>query len=243
MQLSGKVALVTGAGHRLGRAIALALAREGCDLMVHFHRSSEAAEQTAHAISGLGVRAVPAQADLTDSEGVHYLFAAVDTAFGGVDLLVNSAAILEQIDLLDATEDDWQRTVGLNLKGAFFTLQQAAKRMRSRGGGAIVNISDTAAHRPWQRFPLHSVSKAGLEMLTQVAAYRLAPEIRVNAVVPGPTLKPNWMPDSRWQQITRETPLRSAVEPDDVARAVIFLMKNDYITGHIMRVDAGTLLG
>lgn len=243
MQLNGKVALVTGAAHRLGRSIALALAREGCDLMLHFHRSAEAADQTASAVSALGVRAVPTQADLTEVEGVHHLFAAVDTAFGGVDLLVNSAAILEQIDLLEATEDDWRRTVGLNLKGAFFTLQQAAGRMRSRGGGSIVNISDTAAHRPWQRFPLHSISKAGLEMLTQVAAYRLAPEIRVNAVVPGPTLKPDWMPNSRWQQIVERTPLRSVVEPDEVASAVVFLMKNDYITGHIMRVDAGTLLG
>ena len=243
MQLNGKVALVTGAAHRLGRSIALALAREGCDLMLHFHRSAEAADQTASAVSALGVRAVPTQADLTEGEGVHHLFAAVDTAFGGVDLLVNSAAILEQIDLFEATEDDWRRTVGLNLKGAFFTLQQAAGRMRSRGGGSIVNISDTAAHRPWQRFPLHSISKAGLEMLTQVAAYRLAPEIRVNAVVPGPTLKPDWMPNSRWQQIVERTPLRSVVEPDEVASAVVFLMKNDYITGHIIRVDAGTLLG
>lgn len=226
----------------MGRAIALALAKEGCRLMIHFHQSSEAAEETANQIRSEGSRAEVAQADLSASEGVRQLFGALDAAYGGLELLVNSAAILERVDLLEATEADWQHTVGLNLKGAFFTLQEAASRMQARGGGAIVNISDTAAHRPWPGYPLHSISKSGLEMLTKVAAARLAPAVRVNAVVPGPTLKPTWMAESRWQAISRTTPLGFGVEPEDVARAVVFLMKNDYVTGHILRVDAGTLL-
>ncbi len=233
---------MTGGAHRIGHAIALALAREGCQLMIHFHQSSEAAEETAAEIRSLGTRAVVAQADLSGSEGVHQLFSALDTAFGGLELLVNSAAILERIDLLAATEDDWRRTVGLNLKGAFFTLQQAAVRMQARGGGAIVNVSDTAAHRPWPGYPLHCISKSGLEMLTQVAAARLAPSIRVNAVVPGPTAKPAWMAEPRWQAISQATPLGQGVEPEQVAQGVVFLMKNDYVTGHSLRVDAGTLL-
>jgi len=233
---------VTGGAHRLGRAIALALAKEGCRLMIHFHQSSEAAKETADEIRSLGVRAEVAQADLSVGEGVHQLFAALDTAYGGLELLVNSAAILERVDLLEATDDDWRRAVGLNLKGAFFTLQQAAIRMQARGGGAIVNVSDTAAHRAWPAFPLHCISKSGLEMLTQVAAARLAPAIRVNSVVPGPTLKPGWMAEPRWEAIGRATPLGGLVEPEQVARAVVFLMKNDYVTGHSLRVDAGSLL-
>jgi NAD(P)-dependent dehydrogenase (short-subunit alcohol dehydrogenase family) len=242
MNLDGKIALVTGGAHRLGHAIALGLAKEGCRLMLHFHQSSEAAAETADDLRGRGIPVHMAQADLSSGEGVHQLFAALDAVYGGLDLLVNSAAILERVDLLEATEDDWRRTVGLNLKGALFTLQQGAIRMQARGGGAIVNISDTAAHHPWPGFPLHSISKSGLEMLTQVAAARLAPEVRVNAVVPGPTLKPTWMADSRWQAIRQATPLGYGVEPEDIAQGVVFLMKNDYVTGHTLRIDAGTLL-
>lgn len=242
MKLDGKTALVTGGAHRLGRAIALALAKEGCRLMIHFHQASEAATETAAEIRSQGVRAEVAQADLSGSEGVRQLFAAVDGAYGGLELLVNSAAVLERVDLLGATEDDWRRTVGLNLQAAFFMIQQGAIRMRARGGGAIVNVSDTAAHRPWPAYPLHSISKSGLEMLTQVAAARLAPAIRVNAIVPGPTLKPTRMAEPRWRAIRRETPLGVGVEPEEVARGVVFLMKNDYVTGHSLRVDAGSLL-
>jgi len=242
MELKGRTALVTGGAHRLGRAIALALAKEGCRLMIHFHHSAEAAKETAAELRGLGARAEVAQADLSSSEGIQRLFAALDTAYGGLELLVNSAAVLERVDLLEATEDDWRRTVGLNLRGAFFTLQQAAIRMKARGGGAIVNVSDTAAHRPWPAYPLHSISKSGLEMLTEVAAARLAPAIRVNAVVPGPTLRPVGMSESRWHAIARATPMGGRVEPEEVARGVVFLMKNDYVTGHSMRIDAGTLL-
>lgn len=242
MELAGKTALVTGAAHRVGRAIALELARQGCDLLIHYHQSEQPALQTLEQVRALGVAAELAQADLSRGEGVQRLFATLDSHFGGLDLLVNSAAVLEQLDLLEITAADWRSSVGLNLKGATFCLQQAALRMRARGAGAIVNISDAAAQRPWKRYPLHSISKAGLEMLTQVAAYSLAPEIRVNAVLPGPTLKPPWMEDQRWQELVDRLPLAAPVPPLDLAQAVVFLMKNDYVTGHILRVDGGSLL-
>lgn len=242
MDLTGKVALVTGGGHRLGRAIVLRLAESGCDVMIHYHSAGDAAAETRLQAQQSSVRAELAQADLSRVEGVELLFAQLDQTFGGIDLLVNSAAVLEQVGLDQASEQDWRRTVGLNLKGAFFCLQQAARRMRTRGAGAIVNVSDTAGHRPWKRFPLHSISKAGLEMLTQTAAYALAPEIRVNAVVPGPTLKPPWMSEPRWEQITRRLPIQRAVPAADVAEAVVFLLRNGYVTGHTLRVDGGALL-
>jgi NAD(P)-dependent dehydrogenase (short-subunit alcohol dehydrogenase family) len=242
LQLEGKVALVTGSGHRLGQAIALRLASEGCRLMIHFHRSGEAAQATAEQIRDRGGRAETTGADLASSAGIDRLFTNLDAVYGGVDLLVNSAAILEPVDLLEANEEDWRRIVGLNLKAAYFVLQQAARRMLARGSGAIVNLSDSAAQRAWPRYPLHSISKAAVEALTRVAALRLAPTVRVNAVLPGPTLKPVGMKDERWEAISRGTPLGRAVDPADVARATTFLMKNEYITGHILRVDSGELL-
>ena len=239
MQIDGKIALVTGAAHRLGRSIALALAQRGCDLMVHFNQSENEAAETAERIAALGVRVATVRADLAHTEGVQAVFQAVDEAFGKLDLLVNSAAILERCTFLEVSEADWRSTIGLNLKGAFFVLQQAARRMET---GAVVNVSDTAGHRPWKEFPLHSISKAGLEMLTQVAAHALAPQIRVNAVIPGPTLKPPWMTADRWEEVTGRIPLGQAVPSNNVAEAVVFLMTNEYITGHSLRVDGGDLL-
>jgi pteridine reductase len=242
MQLEGKIALITGAGHRLGKTIALALADQGCDLMIHFNQAEAAAVETAKEAESHGVRAALVQADLSLTDGVQEIFRVIDSTYGAIDLLANSAAILERRNLLDVDEEDWRKSVGLNLKGAFFVLQEAARRMQSRGGGSVVNISDTAGHRPWKEFPLHSISKAGLEMLTQVAAISLAPEIRVNAVIPGPTLKPDWMPDKRWDEVTGKIPLKQTVPSQNVAEAVVFLMTNEYVTGHSLRVDGGDLL-
>ncbi|MEW6567903.1 MAG: SDR family oxidoreductase [Chloroflexota bacterium] len=239
MRLTDRIALVTGGAHRVGRAIALSLAERGCHLIIHYHASGQAAAETVAEIQVMRRRAAAVQADLSTSEGVAKLFRLVDEVFGGLDLLVNSAAVLLPKDLLEVGDEDWRQTVGLNLKGAFFCLQQAALRMRARGGGAIVNISDLAGLRPWKRFPLHSISKAGVEMLTQVAALALAPNIRVNAIAPGAVLKPAGMDDSRWQKITSALPLRRPGTPQDVARAVVFLFENDYVTGETLVVDGG----
>lgn len=239
MELKGKIALVTGAAHRVGRGIALALAHRGCDVVVHYHASEPDAEATESEIVGLGRRAVRLRADLRLPEDIGRLFKAVDGAFGGVDILVNSAASLESQDLLTLTADDWDRVLDLNLRGPFLCLQQAALRMRTRGGGAIVNISDVAAHWPWPRYPAHSVSKAGLEMLTRVAALALAPTIRVNAVAPGPVDKPERMSDERWAALGRALPLQRPGSPDDVAHAVVFCLENDYVNGEVLFVDGG----
>jgi len=242
MELVGKSALVTGGANRVGRAVALALARHGCDLMLHYFHSGEAAVDTATEARASGRQVATFTADLSRVEGVQTLFAAVDRTFGGLDVLVNSAAVFEPVSLLEASEEDWRRTMDLNLRGAAFCLQQAARRMKARGGGAIVNISDAAGHRPFRRYPLHSISKAGVEMLTRVAALELAPTIRVNAVVPGPVLKPPGMSDERWHNIATRGPQRRPGTPEAVAETVLFLLRNDYITGESLRVDGGDLL-
>lgn len=242
MELEGKIALVTGSARRLGKAIALALAERGCRLMVHYHRSALEAKETLAELEALGVEAAVAAADLSSHAGVRSLFRAVDEAFDGLDVLVNSAANMLAVDLLEAAEADWDRSLGLNLKGAFFCLQQAAIRMRARGAGSIVNISDIAGLRPWPRYPIHSISKAGLEMLTKVAARALAPEIRVNAIAPGPVLRPSWLDDDRWRKITAALPLKRGGGPKNVTDAVVFLLENDFITGETVVVDGGRQL-
>lgn len=238
MDLGGKIALVTGSARRVGRAIAIALAERGCDLLVHYNNSSSEAEITVDKARAAGVRAASIQADLTSIEGIRKLFQGLDQTYDRLDLLVNSAAVMQQVDLMQVSEEDWDRTLDLNLKAPFFCIQLAAERMQPQGG-AIVNISDVAGFRPWRRYPAHSISKAGLEMLTGVAARALGPEIRVNAVAPGPVLRSEWIDEPRWQQITGALPLRRGGSPRDVADAVIFLFENDFITGETIIVDGG----
>jgi len=242
VELQGKIALVTGGAHRLGRALALALAEAGCDIAFHYHASAGPAADTADEIRSLGRRAVALPADLSSTQQIEGLFRSLDEAFEGLDILINSAAILEAVDLLDVSETDWQRTIDLNLKAAFFCLQQAARRMQRRGGGSIVNISDVAGLRPWARYPIHSISKAGIEMLTQVAALALAPDIRVNAVAPGPVLRPERMSAERWRLLGSRLPLQRTGTPDDITQAVLFLLRNDFMTGETITVDGGDRL-
>ena len=243
MLVSGKTALVTGAAHRVGKAIAMGLAHAGADLVIHFWNAESQAHETQQEIEHLGRQAILVQADLSSFEGVRSLFTRIDQEVGGIDIVVNSAAIMEAVDFLDADDRDWQRTMGLNLKGAFFVTQQAAQRMLRRDGGVIIHISDTAGHRPWKRYPIHSMSKAGVEMLTRAAALRFAHRIRVNAVTPGPVLKPESMPENRWEALAQQLPLQRAGSPEIIAQAVLFLIENDFITGESLVVDGGDLLG
>lgn len=242
MELKGKTALVTGGGHRVGRAIVLALADGGCDVMVHYHRSRAEAERTAADAARRGIRAVPIGADLRQSGGIASLFDHFDRAFERLDILVNSSAVLTPVDVLAASEADWHETIDLNLRAAFFCLQAAARRMQASGGGAIVNISDVAGQRPWSRYPIHSISKAGVDMLTRVTALALAPSIRVNGVAPGPVEKPTAMTDERWLAIAEALPLRRPGQAADVAAAVVFCIENEYLVGETIAVDGGDLV-
>ena len=236
-RLNGKTALITGAGHRLGRAIALGLAEQGCGIVIHYYQAQEQAARTAEDIRALGVPAYLVQADLRSTTGVDALYAAIDDAALRLNILINAAAVMLRRDLLDVTAADWQDSIGLNLKGTFFCSQAGARRMDP--GGVIINISDVAAYEPWKPYPLLSISKAGVEMLTRVSALSLAPDIRVNAIAPGPVLKPDGMTQERWDSIGRETPLGRSGTPEDVVAAVLFLIQSEYISGETLVVDGG----
>jgi pteridine reductase len=231
---------VTGGAHRVGKAIALALARAGADLIVHYRRSAAAAAETADEIRAMGRRVDTQRADLAQPSEIEALFQAVAREFGRLDILVNSAATFEAADFMAMTPEQWDTTMAVNLRAPAFCAQAAARLMLPGGGGHIVNIADVIGIRPWGRFPQHSVAKAGLVMLTQVLAVALAPSIRVNAVAPGPVLKPPGMRDARWAEIGAASLVGRAGGPGDVAEAALYLVGSDYVTGEVLVVDGGS---
>lgn len=242
MNLKDKTCLVTGAAQRVGRHIALELAEAGAHLIIHYHTSEAQARETVAQIQALGVRAVALRANLAEPPAIASLFDHIETEFGGLDVLVNSAAIMESGDVRQLPLADWERSLAINLTAPFLCAQRAARLMRAPEGGVIVNLTDTSALRPWATYPAHSVSKAGLVMLTQVLAKALAPSIRVNAVCPGPVLKPAAWDEARWERVARGTLLKRSGSGYDVARAVRFLIENDFITGEMLVVDGGERL-
>ncbi len=242
MEIKAKFAVVTGAGHRVGKVIALALAEAGAHIVVHYNRAAAEAAQTVSEIEALGVRAVAVAADLSQPMGAEILLSAAREVFGGVDILVNSAASMQAGNVLDLSPHAWQSVLDLNLSGPFYCAQQAARSMLERGGGAILNIADLSALRPWARYPAHSVSKAGLLMLTQVLAKALAPAIRVNAIALGPVLKPDDWSDARWQAVADHTLLKHPGSGYDVARAALFVLQSDFMTGATLTLDGGRLI-
>lgn len=241
MELRNKNALITGAAHRVGKAIALRLAKEGCNIAIHYHTAAREAEQTLTEIQSCSVEAHAYQADLRSHEEIGILFESITHDFERLDILINSAAIMQRIPFREVSPEDWETTIDLNLRAAFFCTQLAIKLMGD-AGGAVINISDIAGLQPWVDFPVHSISKVGIEMLTKVAALAYAPDVRVNAVAPGPVLKPDHMSEARWAQLGAELPIGQAGETADVAEAVFFLLKNDFITGETIVVDGGNQL-
>lgn len=230
---------MTGGAHRVGKAIALALAHAGADLVIHYHRSERAAADTVAEIEASGRQALPIQADLGDTAQIQRLFNTIAGEFGRLDILVNSASVFAPVNFLDVTPEQWDETMNVNLRAPAFCAQAAA-RLMAENGGHIVNIADVIGLRPWPRFPHHSVAKAGLIMLTQVLAMTLAPRIRVNAIAPGPVLKPPGMTDTRWQEIGQASLLGRPGDSRDVAEAVLFLVTSNYITGEVLVVDGGS---
>lgn len=244
MELKGSIFLVTGGAHRVGKAIALALAGEGAHVAITYRASAGPAQETVRELEACGVRALALPCDQSDPAQVERVFRAVLAEFGRLDGLVNSASIMQEVPFLQATLQDWDASININLRGPFLFSQAAGGWMLAHGGGAIINIIDESAVSPTRHFVLHSVSKSGLWMLTRSSALALAPAVRVNAVLPGPVLIPQDWPEERWEGLADSTPLRRLGTPGDVARAVVYLAREEYITGQMVVVDGGrTLVG
>ncbi|MEO0564245.1 MAG: SDR family oxidoreductase, partial [Chloroflexota bacterium] len=236
------VALVTGSAHRVGKAIAMELARRGANIVVHYNSSDDATvRDTVQDMKSLGVDAVPVQADISTAEGVAQLFSTTMEHFGKLDILVNSASIFQKRELLDVSLEEWEKTMAVNVTAPFLCTQAAAELMAQNvpPGGAIVNILDRGAIMPWKEYSHHGVSKAALAMLSKTSAQTLAPTIRVNAVLPGPVEKPVDLTDEDWEGTGNKTLLKRVGDADDVARAVAYLVSEDYLTGVTIEVNGG----
>ena len=227
------LALVTGAAHRLGKTFALTLARLEYDIILHYHSAQNEALQTKTELESLGRRVISAQADLTDPAQIQSLVSNLES----LDVLVNSAAFMPggNVDVLSI--ENWDTALDLNLRAPFLLAQSVSKKMTD--GGSIVNITDVGAQKAWSRYPSYTISKAALESLTRILARALAPKIRVNAIAPGFVLQSDIVPPEEWERLIQRVPLKRPARSEEIASALEFLLKNEYITGQVIVVDGG----
>ena len=231
------VALITGAGHRLGRAFALALAERGSAIAVHFNSSEGMAKETVDAITSRGGEARLFRCDLTDSAGPEALVDRVVAEMGGLDILVNSAAVMERTPFGEVTVEQWDAMFALNLRAPFFLAQAAAAVMRP--GSTIVNISDLAAFENWPAYIPHAISKIGIIRMTESLARVLGPDIRVNAIAPGAVLLPDAWGDTQSEHFAGTTPLKRIGDASDAVGALLYLVDATFVTGETIVVDGG----
>jgi len=235
--MTGKTVLVTGAARRIGRGIALRLAREGARVVIHYHTSEDEAWRTAEECGGAEL----VRANLESVAEIERMFQEVERRCGRLDGLVNNAARFTRVDPLEATEADWDFIHSVNLKAIFFCCQQAARLMKRQGEGRIVNISSLGGLRPWAMHAHYCASKAGVIMLTKALAKAFAPEISVNSVAPGVIAFGEM--DQEAEGMVRATPMRRPGTADEVAGAVLyFLNAPTFVTGQILAVDGGLSL-
>jgi pteridine reductase len=242
LPLEGRAALVTGAGVRVGRAIALALAGAGADVAVHYRGSAGPASEVGAAIRTGGRKAAVVQADLARPGDCRDLVRAAAAALGGLDLLVHSAANFHRASLEDTDAALWDDAMNLNARAGFLLAREAAPLLRARGG-RVVLISDALGTQPARHYAAHSVSKAAVEGVVRALALELAPEVSVNGVAPGTVLVPEGTPAETAERWARRAPLRRNGDPSDIAATVLFLCSGpSFITGQILHVDGGTSL-
>ncbi len=240
-ELSGHVALVTGAAKRLGRFVALRLAAEGADVAIHYSRSESQAQDAVHEIGKLGRHAIAISADLTNVAQIQTLIDQTVSHFGRLDILVNNAANFLETKFGSTTEQSWDASLDTNLKAPFFCAQAAAPHLAKSGKGIIINFADIGGLLGWREFLPHSVSKAGVILMTRILAKELAPAVRVNAIAPGTITMPGDPPE--WQaDFIRRAPLRRTGRPDEIADAVLFLISAEFLTGQTLVLDGGRSL-
>lgn len=243
MELTDKIVWITGSAKRLGRAMALEIAKHGANIVVHYSTSRAEAETLAREIEALGRRTLIVQGDQSKIEDIKRIVSEIDAAFGRLDALINSASTFKRTPLESITEADWNDSIAVNLKGPAFCAIEAARLIRRGGGGKIVNMADWAGLRPYRNYLPYLIAKAGVVALTKTLALELAPEIQVNAIAPGPVLLPEGMSAGEVQALLRHVPLKRLGSPQDIAVTAAFLLEgSDYITGQILCVDGGRLI-
>lgn len=238
-----KVALITGAAHRIGATTAKLLHQNGMNIVLHYRGSREKAQALQKELNDERENSVIIiQADLHITNGLAALIEESVKAWGQLDVLINNASSFYPTQIGKATEDQWDDLLGSNLKAPFFLSQAAAPHLK-KTNGCIVSIVDIHAERPLKTFPIYSMAKAGLVMMTKSLAGELGPEIRVNAVAPGAILWPENLDEVAKQRIVSRTFLKRQGEPNDIAKTILYLIRDaNYVTGQIIAVDGGRSL-
>lgn len=244
--LNERVVLITGAAHRIGATIATTLHAEGMKVVLHYRNSASAARALAAELNAARPDSVvTVQGDLLDIARLPAVVEEAANAWGHIDVLVNNASTFYPTQVGEVNETQWEELIGSNLKAPFFLAQAAAPHLR-QAEGCIVNIVDIHADRPLKGYPVYSIAKAGLVMLTKALAKELGPAVRVNAVAPGAILWPenaNELDSAAQQEIISRTALKRRGEPMDIARAVRFLVRDAlYMSGQVLTVDGGRTL-
>ncbi|MBM3266697.1 MAG: SDR family oxidoreductase [Candidatus Sericytochromatia bacterium] len=245
-KLAGKAVLVTGAGVRVGRSIALAAAAEGADVAVHYFRSAGPAEDTARACreaAGGKGRAVTVKADLADPAQVAAMVEAAAAGLGGLFGVVNSASVFYRTPLDEVSDAAWRENLDVNLLAPWWVIRAALPHLRREASARVINIVDWAGEKPYTGYLPYVVSKAGLICMTKALAKELAPFITVNAVAPGPMLPPEDLAPEDRERVAARIPLKRWGRPEDVAAAVLFFLAgSDFATGSILHVDGGSVI-
>lgn len=239
MELHGRVAVVTGGAVRLGRELALSLAQEGVRLAIHYNRSAGRAEETVDEIRALGSEAVAIQANLSQTGQAHSVIRRAADHFGQLDILVNSAAIFVPGDLAHTTEESWDKHFAINLRAPFFLSQAFAAHVGADRPARIVSVADWRGLRPDAGYLAYSLTKAGVLSMTKGLALALAPNIQVNAIAPGAILPPPGKERAYLDDLAKNIPVRHVGSPDEVVRALIFLLRSDFVTGETIFVTGG----
>ena len=242
MNLDGRTAVVTGSALRIGRQTCLELARRGANIVTNYRTSATAAAQLVEEIRELGVGALAVQANVSNSADVARLGAEARAAFGQVEVLVNNASLYPVTPITELTEQQWDDSIAVDLKGAFLCCMEFGLPMAAAGGGAIVNMTDWAVDRPYKHYLPYLTAKGGIITMTKAFAVELAPHVRVNAIAPGPIEPPGYLSDEERGESAVHTLLGRWGGPPEIARAIAFLIEADYITGVILRVDGGRLI-
>lgn len=239
MNIHGKVALITGSSKRIGREVAIELARRGALIGIHYRSNENEAREALKAVRDAGSDGAVFRADLTDDDAVKEVFRDVEASFGGLDILVNSASVFSPSTAGQTTPDQWDEQMDTNAKAPLFAAQHAARMMLLRGHGKIINIVDVAGEVIWPGYLAYSISKAALIAVNRGLAKAYAPHVQVNAIAPGPVLFPEYYTEEQKKAAVERTLLKRAGSPRDIVHAAIFLIENDYITGDVIHVDGG----
>ncbi|PKN85981.1 MAG: short-chain dehydrogenase [Chloroflexi bacterium HGW-Chloroflexi-8] len=243
MEIKGKTALVTGGAIRVGKAISLALAKAGANVVINYSSNSQKAAETVLEIEKLGVSALAIQANIADWEQVKAMFDQIHNKMGKIDILVNNASPFLKTPVPTDSMDTWHLVTGVQIDGAFYVTNLAAKDMLEKKAGAIVNIIDLSAWEAWPNLTAHAVGKSALLTMTRQFALELHPYVRVNAIAPGPVLAPPDYSEEKIKRTAEKTLLNRWGSAEDISKTVIFLVESDYITAESIAVDGGQRYG